>query len=224
MKRFVITETEKNKIRNMYNLMNEDESSSLQQFNSILQKIGLSLSPEEIDELKEGCILDISQLTPEEQKQAKQYEQQAENMTEDQVINKLVELNNEGSLDEQLTPQQTNIARGAVGLFVVYLLIRLAKGIFGGRGNKSCRKINKRYKRWGIRGVTESINERMEKPSLSVTLKKHIDEASDSIKSISDRHIKSHSKKQEIKSLVKDIILKHKELKKLLDQGEVNLD
>jgi hypothetical protein len=186
---------------------------------------GISLTPEEVNELKEGCFLDISQFTPEEQKQAQQYEQQVEKMTEDQVIDKLIELNNENSLNEQgLTPQQTKTAYGVIGLFGLYLLIRIAKGLFGRRGSKPCRKINRRYRRFGLRGVTESINERMEKPSLSVTLKKHIDEASDSIKSISDRHIKSHSKKQEIKSLVKDIISKHKELKKLLDQGEVNLD
>ncbi len=72
--------------------------------------------------------------------------------------------------------------------------------------------------------IKKKLNERMEKPSLSVTLKNHIDEASDSIKSIADRHIKSHNKKTEIKSLVKDIISKHKELKRLLDQGEVNPD
>lgn len=157
MSKFIITEEERNKILRMHNLLNEDESSALNQMNSILSSAGISLSQEEIDELKNGCFLDTSGLSPEEQKMAKEYENQTSQMTDEQAVDKLIELGNQQPLEEQgLTPQQTNVAKGFVGLWTLYLLIRIFRGLFKRKGDSPCRKINRRYKKRGIRGVTES--------------------------------------------------------------------
>jgi len=72
--------------------------------------------------------------------------------------------------------------------------------------------------------IKRKLNERMEKPPLGQILKNQIDDAIDIVQSISDRHVKSHNKKEEIKSLIKEIVSMQKKLKKLLDQGEVNND
>lgn len=69
--------------------------------------------------------------------------------------------------------------------------------------------------------VKVMVNERMQKPSLDKILQNHIDEATSIMKDIASRNISKHEKKSEIKQLVKDIVSKHNELKKLLSQGEI---
>ena len=154
MKNFLITEEEKNKILRMHNLMTEDETSATQQLNSILSRAGISLSPEEVDELKAGCVLDMSELSPEDQRLAQDYENRTSNMTDEDAEQELIKSQQLPIQEQGLSPQQTKVAYGFVGLWTLYLLIRVFKGLFGGRGNKTCRKINRRYKRRGIKGIT----------------------------------------------------------------------
>ena len=130
-------------------------------FNSVLSYVGIQLTPEEMDEVQPDCPIEKPQ---QHENLINQIETNLSKMNVRnlvQVLKQLLQLKNR-RMNEQAeaiiiagvsVPAVALIA--VVGVLIVIVIFKIAKLIFGGeRGFKDCRRKNRLFRRFGVRGVS----------------------------------------------------------------------
>lgn len=154
--KYIITESQ------LKTIMEDIESSKLEDFKQELQSIGEPMTDQEIKELQPGCSL--SDDFPEYSEVISKVETAADNMTVSDIKNKIKELKKlrkDAKLQEQMSGINIggsvipgNIVLAVSGVLILILIIKLFKRIFGGTmQSPECRKKNRLFRRFGPAGV-----------------------------------------------------------------------
>lgn len=146
--KFIITEEEKDSILKMYLSeydYNTPQTDQDKEFNTTLEQVGITLTPEEKKEIQPECELEVPSQYEEI---VNQINAKIEGMDKNQLVQLLKTITPlKKQVNEQIAPviiagvSVPGVAIAVVvGIVIVLILIKLSKLIFGKRGNySSCR-------------------------------------------------------------------------------------